>query len=40
MGEYKKQALEWYNRYIMRGVTPQWNDCDKAVLDQILEKRH
>lgn len=38
MKGYKEQALDWYDRYIKRGITPHWTDKDKDVLDQILDK--
>ena len=37
MADYKKRALEWYDRYIKKGVTPQWTQDDTYIVDEILK---
>lgn len=37
MADYKKQALEWYDRYIRKGITPKWTMDDTYVVDEILK---
>ena len=37
MTEYKKQALEWYDRYIRKGVTPQWTMDDTYIVDEVVK---
>ena len=37
MEGYKKQALEWYDRYIRKGVTPPWTPDDTYIVDEILK---
>ena len=37
MKEYKAQALAWYDRYIKKGVTPQWTAEDTYLVDEILK---
>ena len=39
MKEYKEKALEWYDRYIRKGVTPKWTDDDLYVVESIAKAR-
>lgn len=37
MKEYKQQALEWYDKYIKKGITPPWTPEDTHIVDEILK---
>ena len=37
MKEYKRRALEWYDRYIRKGITPPWTMDDTYIVDEILK---
>lgn len=37
MKDYKEQALAWYDRYIKKGITPQWTMDDTYIVDEVLK---
>jgi len=37
MTDYKRRAVEWYDRYIRKGITPPWTADDTYIVDEILK---